>query len=128
MSVFQTDPDTGELIRTAGTFVRVEGIEEILVCARTALRLERGEVLLDQTRGMRYAGLVLEKGTPPSRVEGEFVDQLLRVAGISAVFAVNLTPNYAERTATVDIEVEGSVDDLRARIPIQDRFQIDIGG
>lgn len=134
MSVFQVDADTGEFVRTAGTFVRLsnrtdaESLEEIAQGARVALRVERGEVLLDQTRGVRYAGLVLEKGTPPGRVEGELVDQLLRVAGISQVFEIALTPDYANRTAVVTFDAEGSLGDLRARIPLQDRFTLDLGG
>ncbi len=134
MSVLQVDADTGELVRTAGTFVRLSGrtdaeaYEEIAQGARVALRLERGEVLLDQTRGVRYAGLVLEKGTPPGRVEGELVDQLLRVSGISQVFEVTLTPDYANRTASVLIDAEGSLGDLRGRIAVQDRFTLDLGG
>lgn len=133
MSVLEVDPDTGDLVREAGSFVRLqnrtdaETMDEIAQGCRVALRLERGEVLLDQSRGVRYAGLVLEKGTPPARVEGELVDQLLRVAGVAAVTSIEVIPDYANRRADVEIELQGSAGDLRAKLPIQDRFTLDLG-
>lgn len=127
MAVFEIDQATGALVRERGSFVRIEGVDEAVQQCVVACRLERGEVLLDQTRGVRYSDLVLEKGTPPGRVEGEYADQLLRVAGVTQVLAIEVTPDYATRSAQVDIEVEFSLVDLRARIPLQVSISVDFG-
>lgn len=127
MSVFEID-ESGDLVRELGAFVRLpEGYEEIAQGGVVALRLERGEVLTDQSRGVLYSGLVLEKGTPPSRIEGELVDQLLRVPGMAQVFDCDVTVDRATRHATATISAEGSLGDLRARIPIDLQVTLDLG-
>lgn len=128
MSQWKHDPVTGERVRENGRFVRLDESEEIAQNLRIRWRLIRGEVFLDVTAGTRYFGLVFEKGTPVSRIEGELADEGLRAKGVTAITRLVLTPDYANRRATVDVEAEGSVAALRALVPISDRVQLTTGG
>lgn len=124
MTVFACDPDTGELLREAGSFVRRDGREEIAQGVRIRWRLIRGEVLLDQNAGPRYVGLALAKGTPTQRIEAELTEQALARPGIVSVDSIVVTPDYATRTAVVDVAMTGSLTDLRRRVRIEDRVTL----
>lgn len=124
MSVLAVDPDTGALLRVRGSYVRISGAEEIAQGVRIRLRLIRGEVLLDQSAGCRYVGLVFVKGTPPQRIENEIIEQVLQVPGIVSVDSVIVTADYANRLATVEIAMTASVDEQRTRILLEDSITL----
>ncbi len=126
MSVFAIDAATGELIRENGAFVRLNGGEaEILQGCVVAARQLRGEVLLDQDRGIRYLELVFERGVPINLIEAEFADQLSRVPGVLRVSEVTYTPgNARDRAGLLKIEVIGSVSGLAAAIKLADTFTV----
>lgn len=120
MTMLQIDPVTSELLRESGSFVRVGGAEEIVQHVRIRFRLFRGECFLDALRGMRYRGLILEKGTPASRVEGEFTDTALGTPGVVGVSRCDVEVDRATRHGSVAVDMLGSIDDARERIPLHD--------
>lgn len=124
MSVWKVDVDTGDRVRENGRFVRIEGLDEIVQGVRIRLRLKRGEVFLAVLAGPRYTGLIFEKGTPTSRIEGELADEILKVPGIVSVERVTATADYAARTAEVVVECTADLADQRARVRIDDRFSL----
>jgi hypothetical protein len=117
---FACDPATGELLRENGSFVRIGGTAEILQHVTVRFRLFRGECFLDVLKGMRFRGLILEKGTPPSRVEGEFTDTALGTPGVVGVSRCDVEVDRSTRHGSVAIDMLGSIDDARQRIPIHD--------
>lgn len=120
---FEIDPDTGELVRARGAFVRIDGVEAIVQSCRLRLQLHRREVLLDQSAGMRYVGLVLEKGTPQHRVEAEVEQQLSAVPGVVSIDNVLLEQGVVgdDGVATLSITVAAtvSIDNATRRIEFQ---------
>jgi hypothetical protein len=121
----RTHPDTGELVRSAGSFDRIGGADEIAQHVRTRMRLFRGEVPTNLALGMRYVGVVLGKGVPPERVEGEFVEMALGTPGVVQVDRMDLQTDDA-RHAVVDFEGTIDLGDARRRIPLHDTFTIGI--
>jgi hypothetical protein len=124
VSVFATDPDTGELVRSGGSFTRIEGAEEMAQGVRIRWRLIRGEVFLDVLAGPQYVGLALAKGTPPQRIEAELVEQALAVPGIVSVDEIDVQPDYTTRTAVVTCSITGQLADQRTRVRIDDRITL----
>lgn len=126
MSQLRTDPSTGELVRSGGAFGRVTGGEEIAQHVRTRTRLFRGECPFNLSLGMRYVGVILGKGTPPERVEGEFVEVAIGTPGVVSVDDLVLDTEASTRHASVDWRGTYSLGDLARRIPLHDRFTVEI--
>lgn len=123
MTQLRTDPSTGELLRTGGSFQRVDGAEEVAQHVRTRQRLFRGECPFNLSLGMRFVGLILAKGVAPERVEGEFIESALGTPGVVAIEDLTLTVSD-DRAATVTYSGTIDLGDARRRIPLHDRFTV----
>ena len=119
------DPDTSEIVRTRGEIQNVTGLDSILQHVRIRCRLLRGEVFLDQSKGLRYVGLILEKGTPPSRIEGEFAETIAGTPGVTLVSDVAIDIDRETRHGTVDASGAVSVEDEAERMPFHEKFTIE---
>lgn len=131
MSQWKVDPETGARVRENGSFVRVEGEEEIAQHGRIRLRLFRGETPLNLDLGMDYVGLILAKGTPEQLIEGEYRSQLLETPGFVEVTRLDLDQTdvqRATREGEIDFDALISVDDLSERIPLHDQFTVPTQG
>lgn len=124
MSQFQIDPDTGEIVRSGGKMARVSGVQEVAQHLRVRLRLFAGEVPTNLALGMRYVGVILGKGVPPERIEGEFFDMAIGTPGIVSVDRIDLDTEASDRSAVVEFSGTISLPDLRTRIPFHDRFSV----
>lgn len=58
MSIFKTDPDTGDWLRENNGFSRVNGVDEVRIHVTTRLRLFRGEVARDVRVGIDHEGMI----------------------------------------------------------------------
>lgn len=116
--------DTGEILFEGGDMAQVEGAESIVQHVRIRCRLFRGEVFLDQTKGMRYIGLILEKHTPPSRIEGEFAETIAGTPGVVLVADVDVDVNRETRHGTITADGALEVADQLERMPFHERFTI----
>lgn len=123
MTQLRLNPD-GSFARTNGQLTRVEGLESVRQHLQIRLRLIRGEVPTDLSRGMRYVGLMLGKGIAPERREGEVVEVALGTPGVVSVDAISL--EIADRVATIVFDGTVSLSDARRRVPLHDRFTVEI--
>jgi hypothetical protein len=127
MSQFAVDPSTGELVRENGSFVRIDGLAEVAQHVRVRVRLIRGEVPTDLSKGMRWFGLILAKGTPAETVEQEFTDTILGTPGVTSVDEITLLTDRATRAASLRFEASVSLGDAQTRIPLHDTFTLPLG-
>lgn len=125
--MFQTNATTGDLVRTSGSFVRVDGEQEIAQHVRTRLRLFRGECPFNLSLGMRYVGVILGKGTPPERIEGEIIETVIGTPGVVSVDNIKLDTVTSDRQLSVEYDATIDVDDARRRIPLHDKVDVQGG-
>lgn len=130
------DAATGDLVRTGGSFRRLEaGPEEIAQYVRVRSRLFRGECFLRTDLGVEYLGGILAKGFTSEEIVGEYRSIVLETPGISAVGnpndpanpGVRLEQTEAEkvaRVARVSYTATYSVENLAERGPLQDTFTV----
>jgi hypothetical protein len=107
------DPNTGGIVVEGGDLKLItDPGEAIAQSLRLTLRTVLGEWFLDATHGVDYFGTVLVKGAQRSRVESEFRDKILGVAGVNALVSFVSTYDEATRrfglTFTVDTD-EGEI-------------------
>lgn len=125
MTMLKLDPTTGKLARENGSFVRIGGVEEIAQHTRFRMRLVQGEVPWNLALGMRYVGVILAKGTPAERIEGEFISAATGTPGVLTVDNLVLEPvDTSLRTARITWSGTISTDDLATRIPFHDTFTL----
>ena len=124
MSQFQVDADTGALVRVDGSFVRIDGVEEIAQHVRVRLRLIQGEVPYNTLLGLRYLGVLLGKGTPPEVRDSEIADAVVGTPGVVTVQNVSSVLDDSTRVLTVTFSATIDVADARRRIPLHDVFSI----
>lgn len=124
MSQLQVNASTGELVRSGGSFQRVDGAEEIAQHVRIGHRLIRGEIPTNLQLGMRFVGFMLGKGIPPARIEGEFIDDALAKPGVVSIDEISIDVGD-DRVATVTYDATISVADARRRIPLHDTFTLE---
>ncbi len=67
-SVLQVDPDTGELVRARGGFVRITGLDAIVQDCRIYLSLIQGEIPTRLDLGIPWPAL-LATGQPPAVIQ-----------------------------------------------------------
>lgn len=120
MSQLAIDPVTRDLVRTGGTFTRATGVSEIRQHCALRLGLFRGECFLAASRGMRYVGLIFEKGTAPQLIENEIAETILGTPGIATITDIAVTGPNSVRHASVTWAGLTSIDDYNRRAPIHD--------
>jgi hypothetical protein len=119
--MFSTHPETGELVRVGGSFVRVTGEEEILQAVRCRWRIIRGEVILAPSAGADWIGL-LQEGTPSQRIEQALAEEALAVPGVVAAEIGELTLDAATRRGSVEASLLADLGDQRRRVRLSDTF------
>ena len=120
MSQLTIHAGTRDLVREGGTFTRVQGIPEVRQHVQIRLGLFLGECVLAATRGMRYIGLIFEKGTPAQLVENEVAETILGTPGMVALTSIDVDGPDALRLATCAWAGLASLDDYNRRVPIHD--------
>lgn len=122
MSVFRVDSNTGELVRTAGHFERIEdGREEMRQGVETRWRLIRGEVFLVPDAGVDWVNM-LQAGVPTQRIEQQMSEQALREPGVQVCEIDEITVDRATRVGSCNATLVGSLAEQRQRVRISDRF------
>lgn len=128
MSIYR-QTETGDLYRPpdATTFERVGGIDEIVQCLRTRLRLFTAEVFRDLRIGVQYFELCMRPGIAPTAIANHIAAVALATPGI---IDVELTFEVEPIRGIVTIEADGlaSIDDLRERVPFHEVIQVQTGG
>lgn len=107
------DQNTGGPMVVDGDLALItEAGEAIAQSLRLTLRTVLGEWFLDITHGVDYFGTVLVKGAQRSRVESEFREKILGVAGVNSIVSFLSTYDETTRrfglTFTVDTD-EGEI-------------------
>lgn len=120
MSQMQINVGTRDLVREGGTFVRTSGVNEIRQHVALRLGLFRGECPLAAQRGMRFIGLIYEKGTPPQLIENECAETILGTPGVATLADIEVTAPNALRHASVTWSGFTSIDDYNRRAPVHD--------
>lgn len=120
MSQLQINVGTRDLVREGGSFVRTTGASEIRQHVALRLGLFRGECPLAATRGMRFVGLIFEKGTSPQLIENECAETILGTPGVATLTDIEVTAPNALRHASVTWAGLTSIDDFNRRAPVHD--------
>lgn len=127
MSMFETDPASGDLVRSGGKFRRIQGANEIAQWVRTRARLFRGECFLRTDLGVLYIGGILEKGFSTAEIVGEYRSITIETPGIVSVGDVQIDQTdeqRANRDASLSYTAQYSLADLSERGPLQDTFTV----
>ena len=127
MSLYDIDPNTNDMVRVDGAFVRVEGSAEAVVHARTSLQLIRGEAWLDVTQGVEFFDLVFAEETSDQAIESHYRQIIRKVPGLVEVTA-ELTKDLAAAVLQIDWTAEFDPVDQTKRIPIADQIRIPLQG
>lgn len=132
MSRFKIDPVTRDRVRVNGQFVRLRGRteaeigEEIVQGVRVRLLLFRGEVQLDQKRGVPYLEEVLRAGISPAALVGVFREAILGSPGMVSLEVLTLTFDSPTRVLSVDWEGTGTSEELANDLRIEDTLQLQL--
>jgi hypothetical protein len=124
MSQLQINVGTRDLTREGGSFVRTSGPPEIRQHVALRLGLFRGECFLAASRGMRFVGLIYEKGTSPQLIENECAETILGTPGVATLVDIEITGPNSLRHATVTWAGLSSLDDFNRRAPIHDTIAL----
>lgn len=127
MSQLQIHSGTRDLVRDGDTFVRVTGQSEIRQHVAVRLGLFVGECFLAATRGMRFVGMIFEKGTSPQLIENEIAAAILGTPGVLAIADIAIDGPDSLRHASVTWSGYMSADDLTRRAPIHDTIALTHG-
>jgi hypothetical protein len=99
----------------------LSGAAEAAQCARTRLRLVKGEWFLDVTAGVRYfdlgdgQGAIFAKPLDRALVESEVKTCLLGTVGVAGLTSFAFTPDRATRRGSVSasvITIDGDVEKI----------------
>jgi hypothetical protein len=119
MSDFLLDPETHDLVFTAGKLTVVRGPQGRAQRIRIALRHVRGEWFLDQNAGTDHFGKILGKSTDLSR-RAEVRRRVLSVPGVREIESIELQVDPKTRAlsgivraldvtgASLEVPVEGA--------------------
>lgn len=123
MSQFRIDPDTGDLARSAGSFERVEGLEEIRQHIRLRLLLYRGECPLNTSLGMAYFSPgILDKGVTTDQREAAFREAIEQTPGVDRVEDVTVSIDNSTRVLTVEFLAFVSIANRRETLALHDKI------
>ena len=104
--------DNGEWDVVGGDLNLIEGPDEISQIASQRLRFFFGEWFLDTSRGIPYFEEILKKRVNASRIDGEFIEQLTNVPGVTLVEQYDAVFDPGARTLTVTAQlqtIDGSI-------------------
>lgn len=127
MSLFKTDPVTGDWVRENGGFVRVSDQDEVLIHVTTRLRLIRGEVARDTRVGVQHEEMIWNLQATPAMVANHLAAVVLDTPGmVSAETQFETEPERGELTVELAGTFLGS--DLRERRIQHERVLVRTGG
>ena len=96
-----TDPDTGDLLLSAGDLVLVANIAAIRQEAEIRMRFMLGEWFLDTSQGVPHLQTILVKSPDLAAIEGVLKNAILETDGIDEITKLALTYDAGERTLSV---------------------------
>ena len=127
MSLFKTDPITGDWVRENGGFVRVEDQEEVLTHLTTRLRMIRGEVARDTRVGVQHEEMIWNPEATSAMVANHLSAVALDTPGIvTAEILFESNPERGELLVDFQGTFRGS--DLRERRIQHERVLVRTGG
>ena len=127
MSLFKTDPTTGDWLRENGGFSRVKDQDEVLTHVTTRLRMIRGEVARDTRVGVQHEAMIWNLEATAAMVANHLAAVVLDTPGM--VSAETLFETDPERgTLLVDLQGTFRGSDLRERRIQHERVLVRTGG
>lgn len=127
MSLFKTDPVTGDWVRENGGFVRVSDQDEVLIHVTTRLRLIRGEVARDTRVGVQHEEMIWNLQATSAMIANHLAAVVLDTPGmVSAETQFETEPERGELTVELAGTFLGS--DLRERRIQHERVLVRTGG
>ncbi len=127
MSLFKTDPVTGDWVRENGGFVRIADQEEVITHVTTRLRLIRGEVARDTRVGVMHEEMVWNPQATSAMVANHLAAVVLDTPGmVSAETQFETEPVRGDLIVELAGSYTGS--DLRERRIQHERVLVRTGG
>lgn len=106
------DPQTGDLLLTAGDLSLVSDLEAIRQEILIRLQFLRGSWFLDTTAGLPYFESILVKSPNLAAIRTLFNNEILSVTGVNAILSLTLDFDRKSRKLTVTYSVSTDVGQL----------------
>lgn len=106
------DPDTNDLLLTAGSPTLISGADAIAQQLRIRMRFFLGEWFLDTRLGIDYFGKILGKKRRKNLIDSIFRKVIITTPGVKSVDSFDQTFDGATRTLAISFKATSLNDDV----------------